>query len=409
MVLGVKLHCVKVVGSVKNFVHFVVTTNQNCIFVQPNQTKYNVDNSNYLYPLALTLLDGIGSVRAKNLIAYLGSAEDVFKAKKVSLSQVPGVSAKWFQRKKMHEALLKAEEILDHVSAANHRVFYYLDNDYPRRLKQAEDAPLLLFGKGNFDPNPRRVVGIVGTRNMTDYGRQLCTELIQHLKGCDVTVVSGLAHGVDGLAHQLCVREQIPTIGVLGHGLDKMYPAIHRNLAKQMELCGGLVTEYPPGTIADSAHFPMRNRIVAGMVDALVVVESDVKGGSLITCELANDYNKEVFAFPGSIYSRYSKGCNRMILENKAHLLAYPEYLSKHMGWLDEPKQETTANLFDTMDPMKKKVCDTLNEKDGMGFDELCIRAALPPGQLSGVLLELEIAGLVLALPGKRYRLCRAA
>jgi DNA processing protein len=368
-----------------------------------------VDNSSYLYPLALTMLEGIGSIRAKNLIAYLGSAEAVFKAKKSELAKVPGVPVARFQRKKMHDALLKAEEQLDHILAAKHRVFYYLNSDYPRRLKQAEDAPLLLYGKGNFDPNPRRVVGIVGTRNMTDYGRQLCTELIHHLKGRDITVVSGLAHGVDGLAHQLCVREQIPTIGVLGHGLDKMYPAIHRSLAKQMEQCGGLLSEYPPGTIADSAHFPMRNRIVAGMVDALIVIESDVKGGSLITCDLANDYNKEVFAFPGSITARYSRGCNKLIADNKAHLLLDGEHLLTHMDWLDKAIEPAAHNLFDSLDEEKRKVCETLQEKEELSIDELSVRTALPQGKLSGVLLELEISGFVRMLPGKRYRLSRAA
>ena len=360
--------------------------------------------TDYRFPIALTLLDGIGSIKAKNLIAYLGSAEAVFTEKKSVLAQVPGVGTKMLSKSNLSQALDRADQLLTRIYEGGNHVFYYLNDDYPRRLKQIEDGPVLLYGKGNLDLNPKRSVAVVGTRNATNYGKQLCYDLVSTLKGSDVTIVSGLAHGIDGVTHHLCVKENVPTIGVLGHGLDRVYPAAHKRLAKDMQLNGGLLTEYIPGTIPESQNFPMRNRIVAGMADAVIVVESDTKGGSLITCELANDYNKDVFAFPGPIYAQYSRGCNRMIAESKAHLLTSTQHFLKFMEW-EEKKQSPQLDLLKELDDNQRTIVKLLKDKGQLSIDVMSIVSQIPQGQLNGILLAMEFAGFLRALPGKMYQL----
>lgn len=362
--------------------------------------------ADYRFPLALTFIDGIGSIKAKNLIAYLGSAQAVFEERKVVLSKVPGIRNIRFSKKNLQNALAKAEITLEQITKENHRIFYYLEDNYPRRLKQTEDGPVFLFGKGNFDSNPPRTVAVVGTRNATSYGKQICSNLITTLQNKQITVISGLAHGIDGITHQLCVKENIPTIGVLGHGLDRIYPAAHKRLAEKMLENGGLLTEYIPGTIPDSVNFPMRNRIVAGLADAVIIVESDTKGGSLITCELANDYNKDVFAFPGSVYSQYSRGCNRIIAESKAHLLTSPEQLLTYMGWTPE-KKETGEQLAlsEALDHNEQLIFELLREKEKLSLDAISVISQIPRAQLSSLLLKMELSGFLQALPGKRYQL----
>ena len=360
--------------------------------------------TDYRFPIALTLLEGIGSIKAKNLIAYLGAAEAVFKENSAKLKHVPGIGSTIVSKQNRAQALDKADAILEQISKEQHQIYYYLNDDYPRRLKQIDDGPILLYGKGDFDPNPKRSVAVVGTRNATNYGKQLCHDLVSTLKDSEVTIVSGLAHGIDGITHHLCVKENVPTIGVLGHGLDRMYPAIHKRLAKDMQRNGGLLTEYIPGTIPESQNFPMRNRIVAGMADAVIVVESDTKGGSLITCELANDYNKDVFAFPGPIYAQYSRGCNRMIAESKAHLLTSTQHFLKFMEW-EEKKQPPQLDLLKELDDNQRTIVKLLKDKGQLSIDVMSIVSQIPQGQLNGILLAMEFAGFLRALPGKMYQL----
>jgi DNA processing protein len=361
-------------------------------------------NETYRFPLALTLVDGIGSIKAKNLISYLGSPEAVFTERKAALLKVPGIGERTFSKKGLTAALEKADRTIETLNKTDHSIYYYLEDNYPRRLKQIEDNPILLFGKGNFDSNPKRSIAVVGTRNATPYGKQLCHDLVLSLKNSDVTIVSGLAHGIDGITHHYCVKEQIPTIGVLGHGLDRIYPAIHKGLAQKMLENGGLLTEFIPGTIPESQNFPMRNRIVAGMVDAVIVVESDIKGGSLITCELANDYNKDVFAFPGPIYAQYSRGCNRMIAESKAHLLTSTEHFLRFMNW-DAKKETTQLNFLNELDDEQRSIVQLLKEKGQTSIDVLSFISQIPQGKLSSILLTMEFAGFLRSLPGKMYQL----
>lgn len=358
----------------------------------------------YRFPLALTFVEGIGSIKAKNLIAYLGSAQAVFTERKSLIAEVPGIGERSFSKKALSQALDKADQMLELIEKENHQIYYYLEENYPRRLKQIDDSPILLFGKGNFDPNPKRSIAVVGTRNATNYGKQLCYDMVSTLKNSGATVISGLAHGIDGITHHLCVKENVTTIGVLGHGLDRIYPAIHKRLAKDMLENGGLLTEFVPGTIPESQNFPMRNRIVAGMADAVIVVESDTKGGSLITCELANDYNKDVFAFPGPIYAQYSRGCNRMISESKAHLLTSTEHFLRFMNW-EEKKAGDQLNFLGDLDDNQRTIVKLLKDKGKLSIDVMSIVSQIPQGQLSGILLAMEFAGFLRALPGKMYQL----
>jgi DNA processing protein len=254
--------------------------------------------------------------------------------------------------------------------------------------------------------NLPRVVSIVGTRNASNYGRKLCEELIHSFVGKEIVVVSGLAYGIDIYAHKLCTELGIQTIGVLGHGLDRIYPQAHTPIAKKMVENGGLLTEFLPGSNPDRENFPMRNRIVAGMCDATIVIESGERGGSLITAELANDYARDVFAFPGDITREYSKGCNYLIQKNKAHLITSSDDFFEMMDWKDTPKPENKQlQLFAELDEQEQKIVALLKESQEVSLDVLAIKTEIPVRLMSGILLGLELKGVVKALPGKRFRL----
>jgi DNA processing protein len=360
----------------------------------------------YVYSLALSFVPNIGCVRAKQIIAQLGSAEAFFKEKPKNLRKISGLSNHKLTRNLLDYAVGEAEKIVNLACRENQRVFHYLDNEYPRRLKQLDDAPLILFGKGKLELNPKRSLGIVGTRNATHYGRQVCEDIIEVIADKNIDVISGLAMGIDGIAHKECVLRNVPTIGILGHGLDMLYPYQHRKLASDMLEQGGLLTEFPHGTKPDACNFPMRNRIVAGMIDALVVVESDTQGGSLITCNLANDYGKDVFAVPGPIYSKYSRGCHKIIADNKAHVFSGTDEFLKFMSWEEnKQKQLVQLNMLQEMEESEKAVFNFIKERKQASIDVLSVVHQIPQGQLSSLLLTMEIAGFLKSLPGKFYAL----
>lgn len=351
-------------------------------------------------------MPNIGCVRAKQIIAQLGSAEAFFTEKPKNLRRLSGLSNHKLSREQLDFSVKEAEAILNKAEKDQQKIYHYLDADYPRRLKQLDDAPLLLFGKGKLDLNPQRSLGIVGTRNATHYGRQVCEDIIASVVDKKISVVSGLALGIDGAAHKESVRNNVPTIGILGHGLDTLYPYQHRKLADDMLELGGLLTEFPNGTKPDACNFPMRNRIVAGMVDALIVIESDIQGGSLITCNLANDYGKDVFAVPGPIYSRYSRGCHKIIADNKAHVFTGAADFLKFMSWEDNnQKHAVQLSLLQEMDESEKAVFNFIREKRQVSIDVLSVVHQIPMGQLSSLLLTMEIAGFLKTLPGKFYAL----
>lgn len=356
--------------------------------------------------IALTYLSGIGSRRARILIAHFNDLEEFFTEKKLNLSKIPGIPSNFISFKQRMDALMAADQTLDRLAAMGGSTVFFTDTNYPRRLKQCDDAPLLLYSKGNINWNPEKIVAIVGTRNASEYGKQLTEEIVQGLHDFHVTIVSGMAYGIDICAHQAAIRYDLPTLGVLGHGIDLMYPATHRKTAEKMIQTGGLVSEFYPGLKPDPGHFPMRNRIVAGLCDATIVIESGEKGGSLITANLANDYHRDVFAFPGDVSRTYSKGCLKLIQENKAHLLTGSGDFLKYMGW--NTIKKPTANqrqLFHDLNAKEEKIVAAMKTKTELSLDTIGYLSSMPISEVSSELLGLEFKGIVKSLPGKRFSL----
>lgn len=360
-----------------------------------------------LHQIALTFTKNIGDHLAKVLVSYCGSAEAVFEASPKKLMQIPGIGANIIKQLNFPEALKLAEKELKFVKDNNIQTLFYSDADYPKRLKNCSDSPALLYYKGNADLNHSRIVSIVGTRNATDYGRQLCRELIEDLKPYDVMVVSGLAYGIDVAAHKESLRLDIPTVGVLAHGLDRLYPSQNKPTADKMLNNGGLLTDFPSGTVPDRENFPKRNRIVAGIADATIVVEASIKGGALITAEIANSYNRDVFAFPGRIHDELSTGCNFLIRNNKAALLTSGADLAYVLGWeksTNEVKKQAQLLMPLELSANESLIYDAIRKNAGqLGIDDLAIQTKLPLSQLAMNLLNLEMQGYVNSLPGKTY------
>lgn len=366
--------------------------------------KTTMMNHHLHHQIALTLLKGVGNKRAKSLLAYVGSLEKIFDLHHNIKATVPGLSREIFRNMNREQALEEALGYLHFIEKNEIQTSFFTDRDYPKRLKECADSPILLYKKGIIDFNPPRSIAIVGTRNMTSYGRRLINELLSAIAPFNVQVVSGLALGVDGYAHKKCLELNIPTIGVLGHGLDRIYPHLHRGLAKRMmETPGcGLLTEFPNNTLPDRENFPQRNRIVAGMTDATIVIESGQRGGSLITANLANDYNRDVFTYPGDVYRPFSIGCNHLIANNKAHLITKGDDIVRMMGWSKEKAGKQT-NLFEGLDGDEKNIVKTIQEFEKISLDVLSIRLKKPVNILSSLLLGLEIKGKIMTLPGKKY------
>lgn len=295
----------------------------------------NSSEEEQIYSIALTMVPGIGHIGAKHLIDGMGNTVDVFRLRKEIPERIPEVSQRVIEALDCPQAVLRAEQEYEFIRKNRISCLSFHDEAYPSRLRECEDAPVVLFFKGNADLNSLHILNMVGTRNATDYGTQICASFLRDLKALcsDVLVVSGLAYGIDIHAHREALANELPTVGVLAHGLDRIYPHVHRKTAVDMLEKGGLLTEFLSGTNPDRHNFISRNRIVAGMCDATIVIESAEKGGSLITAELAEGYHRDCFAFPGRMSDEYSKGCNRLIRDNKASLLLSAEDFVQAMGW----------------------------------------------------------------------------
>lgn len=360
-----------------------------------------------LHQVAVTFLKNIGATLGRVMVSHLGSAEAVFNSSGAKLLTVPGIGDKTVRELNFEEALQKAEIELKFAEKHDIDILFYTDPRFPKRLKNCFDAPTLLYSKGNADLNARKVISIVGTRNATDYGRELCEELVAELQQYNVLVVSGLAHGIDVIAHKECLKQKMSTVGVLGHGLDKMYPAANKSTADKMLEHGGLLTEYPSGTLASPSNFPARNRIVAGMADATIVVEASIKGGALITAEIANSYNRDVFAFPGRLTDTYSEGCNFLIRNHKANLLTCVADLAYSMGW-EKPADVKPVEQFllplDLSDDERSIYYILQQNSAPMAIDDLTIKTNMPMSTLAMNLLNMEMQGFIKSMPGKMYK-----
>ena len=361
-----------------------------------------------LYQISLTLVPNIGDIHAKALINRYGNAESIFKAKKSELESQEGIGIVRANNIKAFTDFDRSEEEIKFIKQYKITPLFINDKDYPQRLLNCYDSPSLLYYRGNANLNSSHIVSIVGTRNNTDYGKIACEKLVEDLQNSNILVVSGLAFGIDSIAHKSALKSNLQTVGVMAHGLDRIYPAQNKNLAKQMVDQGGLLTEFMSQTIPDRQNFPKRNRIVAGMCDALIVVESTKKGGSLITSELANGYNKDVFAIPGRISDSKSDGCNYLIKNNKASLITCTNDLLELMNWNQSKKvnPKKQRELFIELTADERVVIDILQNVDSIQIDQLYFQSGLSSSALAAALLMLEMQGLVISLPGKLYKIC---
>ncbi len=358
------------------------------------------------YKLALSFVPHVGSRTGRALLERFGSATAIFKAPLKQLTTIDGITEARAHLFRSSEVLQKAGNELNYALKHNVGIHAITDNYCPR-LSNCADAPVVLYSRGNVKPDAGKVVAIVGTRKHTDYGHKICEDLIEGLAQLDdIIVVSGLALGIDAIAHRKCVQMGIPTIGVLGHGLDRIYPPGNKELATQMMENGGILTEFPSGTLPDKGNFPMRNRIVAGMSDVTIVVESHETGGALITAKLAAGYNREVAAFPGRVNDSRSAGCNNLIRSNIAALITNATDLLQLMNWDKAGNRKAVQQqLFLHLSPQEQSVVDLLHSCDSMHADELLYKAGMSGTQLAATLLQLELQGVVRALPGKHYRI----
>lgn len=364
-------------------------------------------DQNHLALLALHFVPGLGDHLIRQLISYCGSAEKVFLLPKGKLLKIPGIGEVTAESIRKSKTFAQAEAEIKNAERLETRLLFFIDKDYPSRLKQINDAPTLLYAKGNIDFENPRMVGIVGTRKATEYGRHCVEELVRGLISHHAAVVSGLAYGIDIHAHKHALKNQLPTIGVMGSGMDVIYPSSHKETARKMFINGGIVTEHPFGTPPDAHNFPARNRIVAALCDAVVIVEAAARGGALITAEIANSYNKDVFAFPGNIGQTASEGCNNLIKSNKAFLITSVKDLEYLMNWdLKSPVKQKAADPWEGLEGDEKTVVSMLAGNNGqLAIDELSWKTGIPVSALASALLNLEFKGVLTSLPGKKYKL----
>jgi DNA processing protein len=358
-----------------------------------------------LYQIGLTLIPGIGDVLGKKLVNFCGSPDLIFREPSKILRKVPRISEKLVAAIHNKEMLRRAEKEIVFLEKYRIRPLWFQDPDYPGRLRNCLDSPVMLYYKGTTDLNGSRVLGIVGTRSATDYGKEVCQNIIQELTDQGIMVVSGLAYGIDSCAHRTALATGLPTVGVLGHGLDRIYPAQNKGLAEKMIRNGGLLTDFLSETRPDKENFPRRNRIIAGMCDAILVVEAAKKGGALITADIANSYNRDVFAVPGKIGHTYSEGTNYLIKVNKAALIQTGEDIKYMMGWENRKEVNAAAQrkLLIEMTPEEEIVVNILLGNGETGIDELTIKSGLSMSKCSAALLNLEFEGVIKSLPGKIY------
>ncbi|MBR0023608.1 MAG: DNA-processing protein DprA [Muribaculaceae bacterium] len=364
-----------------------------------------------LYRMAFAGIRGMGVELAQRLLDVVDSEKEFFAMSDSDLKSITRSSSKVWERAHRDEMLRKAERELEFVESKNIKVLYFTDADFPQRLLNASDAPVLLYTIGSCDLNAKHVISIVGTRRSTHYGATFCDKLVEGLSllfDNDLVIVSGLAFGSDINAHRAALRYGIPTVGVQACGLNKIYPANHRNDAAHMVQQGGaVVSDYMSQDAIHSGNFLARNRIIAALSDCTVVVESAVKGGSLVTANIAASYSRDVFAVPGRVNDEFSKGCNRLIMNNQAAAITCAEDLLKAMRWESKlvPEKAKELELFPQLTKEEQTVVDTLRKQGDLHINDLAGLMALPIYRLMAILVELDTKGVIATLPGCRYSL----
>lgn len=364
-----------------------------------------MNNQDILYYLAIQSAEGIGDINAKKLIAHCGSAKAVFHEKSKNLEKIPGIGSYIIKGLKDTSIIGKAEKELEFINNNNIRATTFLDKDYSEKLKHCVDGPILLFQKGNIDLKEKKIISIVGTRMITNYGKSFLEEFFLELKKYDPIIISGLAYGIDIFTHQLALKSNLQTIAILAHGLDNIYPKKHKTEAIQMQKNGGLITEFWSNTNPDRENFVKRNRIVAGLSEATIVVESASKGGSLITADIANSYNRDVFAVPGRTSDKYSKGCNQLIKSNKAAMITSVKDLEYILNWETEKSSAKVIQkkLFVDLNEHEKSIYEYLLKGGKQNLDSIALDCKYPIYKTATVLLNLELKGVAKPLPGKMF------
>ena len=359
-----------------------------------------------LYQIALTLIPNVGCVQAKILVEKYETAENIFRAKKKELGLIENIGVVRASAIKAFDDFSKAEDEIRFIEKYKLLPLFISDINYPQRLLHCYDSPTLLYYRGTADLNAPKIISIIGTRNNTDYGKQITEKIIADLKERSILIISGLAFGVDAIAHKAALQNGLETVGVLAHGMHTIYPRQHKSLAKDIMHHGGLVTEFRNDEKPDKHNFPKRNRIVAGMADATIVIETAVKGGSMITAELANNYNRDVFALPGRTTDSKSAGCNYLIQNNKAILFTDTKEMLESLGWQEKTQpKKLQRELFVELTEDEKLLVEILKEKETVHIDQLNLQSNLSSSSIAAAILNLELQGMLAALPGKMYRL----
>lgn len=356
--------------------------------------------------LALQKIDGVGDIIAKKLLNHCGTAENIFKTKAAHFSSIDGIGQSLIKNLKNKTAFLEAEQELKYIKEHFIDVHFYKDDTYPDKLKHCIDGPILLFSSGAINLNNRKIISIVGTRQITSYGAEFCKKLIEDLAPLNPIIVSGFAYGVDIVAHQAAMDFNLQTIGVVAHGLNQIYPKVHKKYVAKMEQNGGFMTEFWSNSNPEKENFVKRNRIVAGMSEATIVIESAEKGGSLITANLANDYNRDVFALPGRTSDKLSQGCNNLIKTQRANLLTSAADIMYILNWqLEENKTQKAVQkqLFVTLENDEQKIYDYLLKNGKQLLDVIALENDFQVYKISSVLLNMELKGVVRPLPGKLF------
>ncbi|WGH74498.1 DNA-processing protein DprA [Tenacibaculum tangerinum] len=363
-----------------------------------------MNSEKLLAMLRLQATKNIGAVLAKKLITATGSVTQVFREKRNNLHKINGIGTHVTQHLFDEDNLKRAEKELNYIQQNNLDFSYFLDADYPQYLKHCIDAPILLFKDGNIQLNNDKIISIVGTRNMSSYGRDFCNQLVEDLKEHNPIIVSGFAYGVDICAHTAAIKNNLQTIAVLAHGLDEIYPKTHKKYMHQVNENGGFITEFWHDEPPVRENFLKRNRIVAGLSKATIIIESAKKGGSLVTADIANSYHRDVFALPGRASDVYSKGCNNLIKNNQAHLLTSAEDIVTMLNW-DLPRASIPiqSKLFVDLNDNEQKIHDYLQQNGKQLLDVIALKCNLPTYQLASILVQMELKGVIKPLPGKMF------